>query len=308
MKKSWLLWTLILSSCAVFETKESVVKKEIKDVNYLSQRSEREPKKRMMVLPILDFDPARSEDLKEKIREGFIAELNRSGEVIAIDSAELKSNPSQFVKNNEYDFKSLSKPLTDLGITTALEAKVLDVRLKRKADQVGAVRNMNTVFEVITRVRIFNTRSAKEVFNTVKTVTHEQDDLRIAERVKDDKNFMNNPEITEILIKDALYDFAGSINENMSRVSWEGRIAAIQGEKIYLNVGRVSGLQIGDLLKVVDESGDIYDPEIGYHIGRVPGRAKGTLEVISYFGTDGAISVLHSGGGFKENDKVEVYQ
>ena len=35
---------------------------------------------------------------------------------------------------------------------------------------------------------------------------------------------------------------------------------------------------------------------------------KGTLEVISFFGTDGSIAVIHSGSGFRENDKVELYQ
>jgi hypothetical protein len=34
---------------------------------------------------------------------------------------------------------------------------------------------------------------------------------------------------------------------------------------------------------------------------------KGSLEVISYFGQDGAIAVIHSGSGFKENDRIEMY-
>jgi len=76
---------------------------------------------------------------------------------------------------------------------------------------------------------------------------------------------------------------------------------------LYLNVGRTSGLQVGDLLKVMDDGDDIYDPENGSHVGRVPGRLKGTLELISYFGADGSVAVIHSGSGFKENDRVEIY-
>ena len=67
-------------------------------------------------------------------------------------------------------------------------------------------------------------------------------------------------------------------------------------------------VRVGDLLKVIDTGSEIYDPEIGYHLGRVAGKTKGTLEIISYFGNDGAISVVHSGAGFKESDRVEVYQ
>ncbi len=104
-----------------------------------------------------------------------------------------------------------------------------------------------------------------------------------------------------------LLDFTPQVLASLDKVSWEGRIAAINGDRIYLNVGRVSGLQVGDLLKVTEDGDDVYDPESGSHIGRVPGRLKGTLEVISYFGNDGAIAVIHSGSGFKENDKVELY-
>ena len=102
-------------------------------------------------------------------------------------------------------------------------------------------------------------------------------------------------------------EFTPQIISSLGKISWEGRIAAISGDRIYLNVGRISGLEVGDLLKVSDEGDDIYDPESGGHIGKVPGRMKGTLEVISYFGNDGAIAVIHSGSGFKENDKIELY-
>jgi hypothetical protein len=72
-------------------------------------------------------------------------------------------------------------------------------------------------------------------------------------------------------------------------------------------VGKVSGLQVGDILKVSEDGEDVYDPQTGNYIGGVPGRLKGTLEVISYFGQDGSIAVIHSGSGFKENDKIELY-
>jgi hypothetical protein len=88
---------------------------------------------------------------------------------------------------------------------------------------------------------------------------------------------------------------------------WEGRIASVQGERIFLNVGKISGLAAGDLLRVVDEGEEIYDTESGSFIGKSPGRLKGTLEVVSFFGQDGAIAVIHSGGGFRENDRVELY-
>jgi hypothetical protein len=81
----------------------------------------------------------------------------------------------------------------------------------------------------------------------------------------------------------------------------------ISGERVYVNAGRLSGLQVGDILKVTEEGDDVYDPDTGRFIGTAPGRLKGTIEVVSYFGKDGAIAVIHSGSGFQENDRVELY-
>lgn len=109
------------------------------------------------------------------------------------------------------------------------------------------------------------------------------------------------------MVTEAFLDFTPQIVATMDKMIWEGRVAALSGDRIFLNVGRVSGIQIGDILRVSDEGDEIYDPQSGNYIGKVPGRLKGTLEVVSYFGQDGAIAIVHSGAGFKENDRVELY-
>jgi hypothetical protein len=58
---------------------------------------------------------------------------------------------------------------------------------------------------------------------------------------------------------------------------------------------------------VSEEGQEIFDPETGGFIGKAPGRMKGTIEIVSYFGKDGAIGIIHSGSGFEENDIVEIY-
>ncbi|MBC7372145.1 MAG: hypothetical protein H7326_11295, partial [Bdellovibrionaceae bacterium] len=183
----------------------------------------------------------------------------------------------------------------------------LDIRISRKADNVGVIRQMKSEFEAVVRVRVVQVRGGQEVFNTVKTVLLEEPTVRVAERVEKDKAIMNNPELVEAIVRDAFLDFVPQVIASLGRVSWEGRVAALSGDRIFLNVGRVSGIQVGDILKVMDEGDDVYDPESGGHIGKVPGRLKGTLEVVSYFGSDGSIAVIHSGSGFRENDRVELY-
>jgi hypothetical protein len=51
----------------------------------------------------------------------------------------------------------------------------------------------------------------------------------------------------------------------------------------------------------------VFDPETGALIGISKGEVKGTLEITDYFGPDGAISILHSGGSVTEGDFVQLY-
>nr|BFD66947.1 hypothetical protein HAGR004_19690 [Bdellovibrio sp. HAGR004] len=298
---------LCLGACTTFDRTNPTLRREIKDVNYEARRDDSAPRKRIMVLPFLDAGDKRPQELRDQARSAFIADLNRTGEVIALDSRELKVDLAKNMQNGQYKLQDIAKEAQALGVSTVLEGKIIDIRIKRKADNVGVVRHLTTAFEVVAQVRVVTGRAGREVFNTIKTVTVEEQGVRVGERVETDKFLANNPDMITVIVKDAFLDFTPQVLASLDKVTWEGRIAAINGDRIYLNVGRVSGIQVGDLLKVTEDGDDIYDPESGGHIGRVPGRLKGTLEVISYFGNDGAIAVIHSGSGFRENDRVELY-
>lgn len=311
--KSFIRSTLLLmalaglAGCMTMDRSTPTVKRDIRDENQVVRKDDSAPRKRLMVLPFLDASPDRPQEFRDKARAAFINDLNRSGDVIALDSRELNLDLSKMMEGGQYKLSEVSKAAQALGVNAVLEGKINDIRIKRKTDNVGVVRHLVTVFEVVAQVRVVTARTGKEVFNTIKTVTVEEQGVRVAERVETDKFLQNNPEMIEVIVKDAFLDFSPQVLGSLEKVSWEGRIAAINGDRLYLNVGKVSGLQMGDLLKVMEDGDDVYDPESGSHIGRVPGRLKGTLEVISYFGNDGSIAIIHSGSGFKENDRVELY-
>ncbi|MEK6628068.1 MAG: hypothetical protein AABY53_05535, partial [Bdellovibrionota bacterium] len=238
--------------------------------------------------------------------------LNATNELIAIDSGVLKLDLNKYIKDNMYDLKAIAKDSHNAGISSILEGRIIDIRFKDEnlisVDNSSSLKSRKVAFEIVVQARMFNVRSEQELFNTVKTVSITEDNSKIPENISSENFFNRNPELTELLIKDAFSDFNAKLVDSLKFIVWEGRIAALQGEKIYLNVGQISGVQMGDILKVVDDANEIYDTELGYHVGKVAGRVKGTLEVVGYFGQDGAISVIHSGAGFKENDRVELYQ
>lgn len=303
-----LVFGFALSACSMFGTTDVTgPRKEIRDENHAALKDETGPRKRLMVLPFLDSSDLRGQDLRDDARADFIRELNRSGNTVVVDSRDLKADFTKKIKNGEYDLGEVAKAASALGVHAVLEGKVVDITVKRLADPVGIFRQVKSKFEAQVRVRIFTTRSAREIFNTVKTVSLEEANLRVGEKTDTDRFLTNNPELVRKIVKEAFLDFTPQIIAAMDKMTWEGRVALVNGDRIFLNVGKISGLQIGDILKVSEEGDEIYDPQTGNYIGKSPGRMKGTLEVVSYFGQDGAISIIHSGSGFKENDRVELY-
>jgi hypothetical protein len=296
---------LVFTACATHQG--PTTRKEIRDVPANARKEDQSPRKRLMVLPFLDSNESHPAGMKDAARKDFVRELNRTGEIIAVDSAELKLDLSKNLQGGDYKLDEIARGSKDLGISAILEGKVVDLKVRRKSDEVGVFRQLKTTFEAQARVRIVSVRSGKELFNVLKTVTIEEANIRVAENVNTDKFFSSNPEILQSLLKETFLDFNPQILATLEKMSWEGRIATINGDRVFLNVGRISGLNVGDILKVSEEGDEIYDPQSGNFIGKVPGRLKGTLEVVSYFGQDGSIAIIHSGAGFKENDRVELY-
>ncbi len=291
-----------------------VVHKTIKDVDYRNQQQDQLFKKRIVILPFTDQvtkDSSKNyispDSVKENAKTAFSNDLNSVNLLLVQPIEDLKIDISKYLKNGEYDLKKMAKDTQNSGISSILEGQIIDVRLKKTADQVGIIRHLTATYEVVVRLRIVNVRTEQEVYHTVKTVTLVEENTRVIERVSGDQFFVKNPQLVEVLIKDAFLDFSPQIQETLNTIQWEGRIAAVRADKIYINVGRLSGVQIGDILKVVDDGSEIYDPELGYNLGQIRGRVKGTIEIVSFFGVDAAVAILHSGAGFKESDRVELY-
>ncbi len=105
----------------------------------------------------------------------------------------------------------------------------------------------------------------------------------------------------------AFLDSIPTMQKANAKLDWMGRVARIEGERIFINAGKKTGLGRGDTLKVLEEGNDVFDPVSGKLIGKAPGRVKGTIRVLNFFGEDGSVAIVESGGSFSEGDRIELY-
>lgn len=303
---SILVFSVLLTSC--FTTDRKRPSAEVRDVPHQARGvSDPSLRKRVMVLPFLDANPARDKGPTREARETLIRHLLRTENFVLVNPSDFPKDVNQFVKNGQYEFGEMAKTGDDLGLTAFIEGKVIDIKSRRLGDEVGLVRQIRLRVDVTVQVRMIATKNGQVLFNEMHSATIEDSTTRVAQRAYGDRYLEQDPELIESALEKAFLNFIPRFAQTLEKLSWEGRVALIKGERIYLNAGRLSGLQVGDILKVMEDGEDVYDPETGALIGRVPGRLKGTIEVVSYFGKDGSIGVVHSGSGFKENDVVELY-
>ena len=280
----------------------------VEDVPYQARENVDAPfRKRIMVLPILRGSSAFSDANLDMARQSFIRALTKNSEVMVISELDLKQDVASFREGDRFDLEKISKLASPMGVTSVVELSIDKLESKRLSDPVGLVRGVRLKLALEMKVRAANTKNNTLLIDETFRSDLEEVTTQIASRSRSDQNLYDDPQLTQMVLAKALIQVRPRILQNLEKLSWEGRIALVKGERIYINAGRLSGLQVGDILKISEDGEDVFDPETGRFIGRVPGRLKGTVEVVSYFGKDGSVSVVHSGSGFKENDLVEVY-
>lgn len=277
----------------------------------IKARNSNEPMKRVFVLPFVDVENKKPQVVLDGARRVFVTGLLGTGEFIVLKNSDFPKDFETFKKgvesNYEYDLGKITELSQGQGVSGVIEGQILEIRTKRVGDDVGIMRKIKAIVEAKVKIRAFAVEGNKEIFNEIRSATVETTTTRFAERGYSNLDLQDDPALVNEVVQKAFQSIIPSLTAAMRKLSWSGRIAMVRGEKIYINAGRISGIQVGDLLKVLDQGQDIFDPQTGTFIGRAEGRMKGTIEIVSYFGKDGAIGVVHSGADFRENDKVELY-
>jgi hypothetical protein len=182
--------SVAVSACSLFPPQGEdghFIRKDVKDISTQARKEDAAPRKRLMLLPFLDASKDRPQSLRDNAKVEFIKELNLKSDMIVIDSSDLKVDFKNTLENGEYNLKEVARQGQSLGVLALLEGKIIDIRIKRKSDEVGVIRQMKSMFEVLVRVRLVATRSGSELLNVTKTVVLEDSQVRVAEDVSSDR-------------------------------------------------------------------------------------------------------------------------
>lgn len=308
MKTSYLLISLffLISSCTQAPIRRGAN-------GYRSSMSPRTPnqfspiKKKVALLALFNESPYGKTDLAVHATEELKKELSRTRDfVVDLESSHLFGTSKEIYSGGGMKLAQLSRKAKLSGINLVVYGRITLARVRQKKDEIGFMRKIKSYSEVVLEVRVFDVNANKEIYAEKINGNVNDSNMRFFMNERKE-NLIYRRKLMRYSIKVAVKRFIPKLAQIGAKLDWTGRVAKIVGNKIYVNAGRKSGLNTGDILKVLTEGQEIFDPESGALLGVSKGEVKGTLEIIDYFGPDGTVAILHSGGSVTEGDFVQLY-
>lgn len=263
-------------------------------------------RKRAVVLPFWNDTPIKGKfevQAKNNLREALL-ESNRLN---IVDERDIPLRSQDFyLDSDKLNVAHVADNGKKWGVSLVILGRITKIAFRRKDDDVGLLRPTAARAAASVELRLVDVSLAKEIAFGEGAGVSENSSLNLFGADAEDTEGYRNEVVTEAL-SEAVRKALPSLNKEIDRIQWRGKVAKIAGAKIYINAGRATGIQLGDILKVSSQGGDIFDPDTGLFLGRTAGDLKGTLEVAEFFGEDGSITRVHSGANFIEGDVLQLY-
>lgn len=265
-----------------------------------------QPKKRVVVLDFWNDTPVKQADLGSFAADELRRGLFLTRKVILPEDVKSALGTDHFLKGDELKVEQLIREGRRLGVSVLVVGRIAKVAFRQRGGDIGVFSQKQSLAGVDVELKVFDVAQGREIMAIGRPGQSEGNTVSAL-----DKGDLESPEyrgeLTKIAVRDAVSRLIPDVVRTVEKMSWQGSVAKIIGNKVYLNAGRSSGLVVGDILRVLTKGDDIYDPASGAFLGRSRGQLKGTLEVVDFLGGDAAIGEIHTGANFQVGDAVQLY-
>jgi hypothetical protein len=228
-------------------------------------------KRRIVVLPLSDQSNYKDEHLNELATKKLISRLENTGTIICVEPL------SVGVKE---DLLGGSQGMTDLnelyGIQAVVKGSLSDIySTTSRADG----RDEREISMAVSKVSL-------DVYDTETGKLLRQLNARNPFSLSRERGDMSPEKAKVRAIELAIELLADDLLKTLLTLDWHTRVASVDNDRIYLNAGRLSGLEKGDVLEIYAPGDQIIDKSTSLPLGRIKGNYKGEVEVMEVFGID----------------------
>jgi len=117
-----------------------------------------------------------------------------------------------------------------------------------------------------------------------------------------------DPDLRDGALRDALSTAMVNMMKSLGKRKWNGRVAQVEGNSLYINAGQKSGLNVGDKIDVFRPGKDIIDPVTKQKLGTTENKIGQAIIQQNDLGDQADLSIATpmSGMGFKPGDIVKL--
>lgn len=270
------------------------------------ERGEENLKKRILILTFTNKTPYGGKELAEHAANSVKSEITKvSDEYVLIDEDSIDGYEDFINLNGSYNYKRIFERGRAHGVAAIVTGVIEDLSIQERGEEVGLFQTRYHTAKAQVRLNLFDAGTERTLMSKMAEaeVTEEHTRFFKTERSPDSLDSDRG----KGAVNKALDTLYSPFMQHAKKIAWVGRIAKIDLHRYYINAGEMSGISRGQLLKVFGDGEPVTDQSSKQFLGMAPGRFKGILKVVDYFGMDGAIAVIHSGASFREKDRVEIY-
>lgn len=245
-------------------------------------------KRRVIVTPFIDNSNYKEEGLGELATKRLISRLENTNAIICVDPNVLNLKG---ILTDPTNLKSLNELY---GIQAVIKGALSDVYTS--SSKIEGKDDKQTSF-AMSKISI-------DIYNTDTNIILKQLSGRNPISMTREKGDMSSEKSKMKAIDLSIEIIAEDLLKAILTLDWHGRIASIESGKIYINAGRLSGLEKGSILEVYSIGEQVIDSRTQTPLGMIKGNFKGELEVVELFGVDASWAKIKKGGNFTPTDLV----
>jgi len=262
-------------------------------------------KKRVGVVAFQDKTAYGKGRLGTSASDILTTELFRTGLFVVVERAQIDKviREQELGQTGMIQQKTAVQAGQILGLNALVMGSISQFGVRVEGKDFGVYKEKVQTAECTVDVRVVDTTTGQVIFADAGRGIYERklsEVLGMGQRGGYDETMGQNA------LRASIAKFMDQMVAKISETEWSARIADLDGQTVYVNAGKKTGLNIGDRLLVHQLGKEILDPQTQVPIGRAPGPLKGEIEVTGFFGEDGAVTITRSGGGFQVNDVVKL--
>ncbi len=244
-------------------------------------------KKKILITYFDDRTTEGEEVLGDWVAEKLMKEANRrSLQVLFADYLMIK----EFLGNKGIDLKDLETPkvLQLLNEVFGVHALIFGQLTGPYVFTTKATKDQEETASAIIKIdmRVVDTFSGK----MIKTLSASNPIVAAKER-----GSFSGEKAKVKAIDLAIASLGRSLAKELDEMDWFCRIAKVEGENVYMNAGRLTGLKVGDVMEVFQAGGS-----------GERGEVKGKIKVSAFFGIDASMGRLIQGKNPDVNDILKL--